>query len=342
MPTALRLIDANANRAREALRTMEDAARFLLDDAPLAEGLKNLRHDLAQALKPLAQLEYHRDTPGDVGTRISTASEGVRAGAPDVALAAGKRLSEALRVMEEYAKTLPWEREAPMTIAAQLEQLRYRGYTLEQQLNIRLGSGRARQWKLCVLLTQSLCRLPWERVLDDALAAGADCIQVREKNLESGPFLAHARAVVARVRRANTGASVIVNDRADLALLAEADGVHVGPHDLTVAQVRRLAGRQLLVGVSTSSLADAKAAKEAGADYCGVGPMFPTTTKDKPVVGLDYLRLYLAQAGMPPHLAIGGISPANAAQVRAAGALGLAVSSCVCASESPADAVKAL
>src|SRR5690242_7661548 len=124
MPTALRLLDANANRAREALRTMEDAARFLLDDAPLAEGLKHLRHDLAQALKPLAQLEYHRDTPGDVGTQITTASEGVRGGAADVALAAGKRLSEALRVMEEYAKTLP----SGPAIGAQLEQLRYRGY----------------------------------------------------------------------------------------------------------------------------------------------------------------------------------------------------------------------
>lgn len=338
MPTVLRLIDANANRAREALRTMEDAARFLLDDAPLSESLKNLRHDLAQTLKPLAGLEFHRDTPGDVGTRISTPSEGARGGAGEVALAGGKRLSEALRTMEEYAKTLP---HGP-AIAAGLEQLRYRGYALEQQLNVRLGSGRARQWKLCLLLTQSLCRLPWERVLDEALAAGADCIQVREKTLESGPFLAHARAVVARTRRAGTGASVIVNDRPDIALLAEADGVHVGPHDLTVAQVRQLAGRQLLVGVSTSSLDDAKKATADGADYCGVGPMFPTATKDKPVVGPEYLRQYLTTPGLPPHLAIGGIHPANAAQVRAAGALGLAVSSSVCASETPGAAAAAL
>ncbi len=331
MPTVLRLMDANANRAREALRTLEDAARFLLDDAPLSEALKNLRHDLAGTLKPLAALEFHRDTPGDVGTAITTPSEGARAGAADVALAAGKRLSEALRAMEEYAKVLP----QGATIATTLEQLRYRGYTLEQQLQTRLGSGCAKQWRLCLLLTQSLCRLPWEQVLDQALAAGADCIQVREKTLDSGPLLAHARAVVARVRAAQTGASVILNDRPDIALLAEADGVHIGPQDVSVADVRRLAGRQLLVGVSTSTLDDALHAKAAGADYCGVGPMFPTATKDKPVVGLDYLRQYLAAPGLPPHLAIGGITPANAPQVRAAGALGLAVSSSVCASEAP-------
>ncbi len=331
MPTVLRLMDANANRAREALRTMEDAARFLLDDAPLSESLKNLRHDLAQALKPLAALEFHRDTVGDVGTRITTASEGARGGAADVALAAGKRLSEALRAMEEYAKVLP----QGASVSGALEQLRYRGYTLEQQLQTRLGSGRARQWRLCVLLTQSLCRHSWERVLDEALAAGVDCIQVREKTLESGPLLAHARAVVARARAAGTGASVIINDRPDIAWLCEADGVHIGPQDLSVAQVRQLAGRQLLVGVSTSTLADAQKAKADGADYCGVGPMFPTATKDKPVVGLDYLRQYLGTPGLPPHLAIGGITPANAGGVREAGALGLAVSSSVCASAAP-------
>lgn len=338
MPTVFRLMDANANRAREALRTMEDAARFLLDDAPLSAQLKNLRHDLAQVLGPMTALAFHRDTPNDVGTAISTASEGTRENAGEVALAAGKRLSEALRVMEEYAKTLP----AGASVAGGLEQLRYRGYTLEAQLNLRLGSGRARQWKLCVLLTQSLCRLPWAQVLDEALAAGADCIQVREKELESGALLAHARAVVAQVRAAGSGTSVIINDRPDIALLAGADGVHVGPHDLSVTQVRRLAGRQLIVGVSTSSPTDAQKAKADGADYCGIGPMFPTTTKDKPVVGLDCLRQYLAAPGLPPHLAIGGIGPDNAAQVRGAGAKGIAVSSAVCGSEKPGKTVAAL
>ncbi len=334
----LRLMDANANRAREAMRTMEDAARFLLDDAVLSESIKSLRHDLAATLSPLAGMAFHRDTPGDVGTAITMASEGVRGSAAEVALAAGKRLSEALRVMEEYAKTLP----GGPGIAAGLEQLRYRGYTLEHRLNARLSSGRARQWRLCVLLTRAMCRLPWEHVLGEALLAGADCIQVREKTLESGPLLDHAGRVVARTRAAGTGASVIVNDRPDIALLAGADGVHIGPHDLSVAQVRRLAGRQLLIGVSTSSPADARQAKADGADYCGVGPMFPTATKDKPVAGPDYLRSYLATPGLPPHLAIGGISPANAAEVRAAGALGLAVSAAVCGSEDPGEIVKAL
>ncbi len=109
MSTALRLIDANANRAREALRVMEDVARFSLDDAALCAALKSLRHDLRAALEPLesrGNLLAWRDSPGDVGATISTHAEGVRHSLRDVAAAAAKRLTEALRAIEECAKTL--------------------------------------------------------------------------------------------------------------------------------------------------------------------------------------------------------------------------------------------
>jgi len=347
MPAALRILDANANRAREALRVMEDAARFLLDDASLAEPIKQLRHDLAAALSSIPNLAAHRDTPGDVGTSITTSAEQSRSSVAEVAIAAGKRLSEALRSIEEYAKVLPPLQEMQSPVAAIVEQLRYRGYAVEQKLNAALASGRAKQWRVCLLLTESLCKLPWQDVLDQALDAGVDCVQLREKQLEASEFLERATVVAERCRAA--GATSIINDRADLAFLAGADGVHLGQTDLSPHAVRQLVGHQLLVGVSTSNLQEAHAAldasSEGGADYVGLGPMFPTTTKHKPVLaGPAYLREYLADARLQtlPHLAIGGITPDNLPQLLDAGVQGIAVSSVVCAADTPGDVARRL
>src|SRR5687767_11875682 len=102
----LRIIDANANRAREALRVVEDYARFVLDEGAISAGLKQIRHDLAATLATVvSDAIYHRDTPGDVGTGTKTGSELAREDVGDVVTAAGKRLGEALRTIEEYAKT---------------------------------------------------------------------------------------------------------------------------------------------------------------------------------------------------------------------------------------------
>src|SRR6186997_2029720 len=108
MSSHARIIDANANRAREALRVMEDAARFALNDSKLTEQLKSLRHDLRAALDllPPGILEANRDTPGDVGTTISTSAEMDRHTLLEVVVAAGKRLSESLRSIEEVSKTI--------------------------------------------------------------------------------------------------------------------------------------------------------------------------------------------------------------------------------------------
>lgn len=339
MPSVFRILDANANRAREALRVMEEAARFILDHDALTRDLKTLRHDLAAALAGLP-LDAHRDTPGDVGTTISTASESHRASSAHVAQAAGKRLSEALRAIEEYAKTLPTP-DGAVPLAARVEQLRYRGYDIEQRLNSAMTGASARQYKLCVLLTQSLCRPKrWSDVLNACVENGADCIQLREKELDAGPLMELAALTVAICRPA--GVTVIINDRPDVALAAGADGVHLGQSDLPCREVRKLVGRQLLVGVSTSKIEQAHAALAGGADYCGVGPMFPSSTKHKDViVGAAYLREYVAWNRLP-HLAIGGITLENIASLVDAGARGVAVSSVVCSSDQPARVVRQL
>lgn len=336
MSPLARILDANANRAREALRVMEDLARFVLNDDALCADLKAQRHALTSAIGALpmdaAQLLASRDTPGDVGTEIKTTSELDRPSLHAVAVAAGSRLSEALRSLEEAAKAT-----AAPDAARAFERARYAGYTLDKRLRTALGSGLARQWRLCVLLTESLCtHHPWQRVAELALEGGADCIQLREKSLDGGELVRRAAHLLELAKP--HGASVIVNDRADVALAAGAHGVHLGQTDLSVAHVRGLAGHRLLIGVSTSNLDQARAAARAGADYCGVGPMFPTTTKHKDViVGPAYLREYLADpiASRLPHLAIGGIDVARAPELWAAGGRGNAVSSAVCGSTDP-------
>lgn len=346
-----RVIDANANRAREALRVLEDAARFLLDDHNLSATIKQVRHELRAALHAAFHpgvLEANRDTPHDVGTTITTSAEMRRADVLDVVVAAGKRLSEALRVIEEYGKMLGTpdvchgsDKDACATpFSEAVEALRYRCYEIERELTIRMGSGRARQWGVCVLLTESLCTLPWLDVLDAVIEAGADCIQLREKDIPDGKLLGRATVVATRCRAA--GIVSIINDRPDIALAAGADGVHVGQEDLPVEFLRRLAGRRLIIGVSTSRIEQAEAAVRSGADYCGLGPMFPTATKEKRcLAGPAYVTRYTTRL-TAPHLAIGGVTPENVEQLVAAGARGVAVSASVCRSASPGTVVQRL
>src|SRR6266566_2731140 len=125
-PRALRILDANFNRAREALRVIEDYARFALNDEGLCASLKQLRHDFTVAILPWVQEAIlHRDTPNDVGTDVKTATELRRQDLAAVVTAAGKRLGEALRTIEEYLKTV-----SPSDAAA-VEGVRYRFYDLE-------------------------------------------------------------------------------------------------------------------------------------------------------------------------------------------------------------------
>jgi len=333
------MMDANANRAREGLRVMEDIARFVLDRGDLSSTAKHIRHDLADAVAqatrdPLGRLAS-RDVEGDVGTSISTPSEARRGGWRDLARAAAGRTSEALRVLEEAAKML----DQP-DAAARIEQCRYRTYTLERDLVLSLPSDHAKQWRLCVLLTESLCtHHDWKAVATMAIAGGADCIQLREKTLPDAELLKRARSLVDMCRSAPTHTALIVNDRPDIAALSNAHGVHLGQGDLPVRAARELLGTDAIIGVSTSNLDEARAAQAHGADYLGVGPMFATTTKHKEqIVGPAYLSALLADPTLAQtrHLAIGGITPERIALLP--GVRGVAVSAAVCSAADPMDA----
>jgi thiamine-phosphate pyrophosphorylase len=157
-----------------------------------------------------------------------------------------------------------------------------------------------------------------------AIADGARVVQVRVKDAPAGDVLEIARRVIALARP--TGTLVLVNDRADLALLSGADGVHVGDEDLPPAEARRLVGPDLLVGRTCRTLAEAEAALAAGADHVGFGPIFGTRSKALTVAprGLAPLREVAARLHAPV-VAIGGITAATIAEVAAAGAACAAV-----------------
>ena len=178
-------------------------------------------------------------------------------------------------------------------------------------------------------------------VVAAALAAGAPAIQLRDKQASGAELFEAARALRELTRR--FGALLFVNDRLDVALAAEADGVHLGPDDLPVGAVRRSVSRGFLVGFSTDDPAAAQEAVAAGADYLGCGAVYATGSKADPgeVIGLGRLD-QVARAVPAPVVAIGGITRVRAAEVAGTRAAGVAVIGAVMQAADPGAAVAEL
>ncbi len=335
-PDVLRLIDANYNRAREGLRVVEDFSRFVRDDEATVEAIKGIRHALQTALASvIGEAVLHRDIANDVGTQITTATESSRADLHAVVAANSRRIPEALRAIEEASKTID------PAIGRAVERVRYDYYAIEQRVLSTLRPvDRLAAVKLYVLITEAVCKRPWLEAAEQALVGGADCLQLREKSLEGGELLARARKLVELCRAHRK--LCIINDRADVAILSRADGVHVGQGDLPCADARKVVGADAIVGVSTHELAHAKRAELDGADYIGVGPVFRSGTKPREfVAGLDYAR-EAARAVRIPTIAIAGITHENAGDVVSTGVSGIAVTACVVGADDVADAARRL
>lgn len=187
---------------------------------------------------------------------------------------------------------------------------------------------------LYVILDRAAARgRPLEEILDATIVGGCRMVQLREKEWPSGRLLPLAARLRARCREASV--TFIVNDRVDLALVLDADGVHLGQDDLPVRAARPLLRRGMILGVSTHSVAQARAARDDGADYVAVGSMFPTGTKpDFELVGPGLIRTLRPEIGVPL-IGIGGITVENVREVIRAGAGGVAVISAVCGAPDP-------
>lgn len=178
-------------------------------------------------------------------------------------------------------------------------------------------------------------------VVEAAVAGGASMVQLREKTASTRDFVDLARGLLARLRP--HGVPLLINDRVDVALAANADGVHVGQDDMTPGDVRALIGPDRILGLSVTGEAETRAAAGQPVDYLGAGPVFATFTKKDAGApqGLSGLATMLSLATVPV-VAIGGIGAANAADVMAAGASGLAVVSAICSAPDPASAAATL
>jgi thiamine-phosphate pyrophosphorylase len=175
-----------------------------------------------------------------------------------------------------------------------------------------------------------------------AIAGGADIIQLRHKTLARGELLAAARRL--RELTASEGRLLVINDHVDIALLSEADGVHLGPDDLRIESARRIGGARLLIGASASSPEAASAALALGADYLGSGPAFATPIKsEKQVIGPAGVAAVAAAVGAGvPVFAIGGIDESNVGQLTALGLRRVCVIRAVSDAADPEAAVRRL
>ncbi|MBN2590162.1 MAG: thiamine phosphate synthase [Sedimentisphaerales bacterium] len=334
-----RIIDANFNRAREALRIIEEFCRFALNSKSLSARVKELRHQLCNSIAQLDsdRLISSRDTLSDVGVGQVIASQSSRNDLKDCLTAGCKRLVEALRVLSEVIQI------HNKAIAKQIEQLRYAAYTLEKDIVlISEPLEKYRKVHLYIIITSNY---PAEilSLASQCATSGADCIQLRAKQMQNDDLFAAAIEFVKICR--DNGVCSVINDRLDIAIASDADGIHFGQNDLPLECVRQLEQKPMIIGKSTHSLEQLKSACDEYPTYVGLGPVFATTTKPTAEpVGLDYVNkatTFLAEEPVG-HVAIGGITMENVEQVLNAGADCIAVCNAVTKAHDPSQACKAL
>ena len=333
-----RLIDANLDRAREGLRVIEDWCRFGLDRQDLVIPLKDWRQQLGQLHADCYR--QARSTATDPAAGLSHPAQQSRTDSTQVLKANASRVQEALRVIEEFART--GDAELARTAAS----VRYALYDHEVRIleacgrNLRLQ--RLDRSRLCLITDPggSDCSAEMLKRVELALATGVSLVQYRRKQGTDALRLQEARQLAELCQAYQ--ALLIINDRIDLALLVNADGVHLGQDDLPHAAARQLMGPEKLIGRSTHRLAQLEQAQEEGADYLGVGAVYATATKaDRTAAGLGWVRDASASARIP-WFAIGGINGDNITEVLAAGASRVAVVSAIMGASDPAAAARQL
>jgi thiamine-phosphate pyrophosphorylase len=334
---SLRIVDANLNRIGESLRLLEDIARLMLNDATLAKQLKALRHELeVRELSVKKQLLQARNVEGDVGINIEVPEQAEGRELAATVVANTRRAQQSLRVIEELAK-IPSIKLEP----EKFKKARFSLYTIERELISRL----LRKDKVelisglyAVIDTRFLEGRGHVEVAAEAIEGGARVIQLRDKTMSERELLPIALKLKGLCAEHNL--LFIVNDYLDVALAADADGLHLGQDDLPIPVARRLLPIDKIIGCSVTNVDQAIAAQSEGADYIAAGSIYPTNSKEVvEVIGLERLSLIKSEVRLPL-VAIGGITQDNVAEVMAAGANSVAVISAILGAESPKEAAR--
>ncbi len=310
---AIRILDANINRCAEGIRVIEDLVRFQFCREDLTKKLRDIRHFLRKSYAHLDErFILARNADEDVGKEISKKSDlDKKINLKQICNANFKRITEALRTIEEYSKII-----GEYNLSKEVEDRRYEAYMIEKEVlnlfkvEIPMGLYGITGEEFAKGRTNVEC-------VKEMIKAGIKIIQYREKNKSLREKFIEAKEIAKLCKEA--GVIFIVNDHIDIALLVDADGVHIGQEDLPLVEVRKLLGSNKLIGLSTHSIDDATRAMKEDIDYIGAGPIFPTRTKDRAPVGLEYLEWVIKNVHIP-YVAIGGIKEHNLDEILFKGA----------------------
>ena len=335
-----RTLDASANRSAEAVRVLEDILRFCLDDAFLSQEAKAIRHELAiifsrEDLQARIRL---RDVLRDVGVSTTVAKTPPRTEIKHVVAANAARASQSIRSLEECSRLV-----VPAVTTA-FEQLRYRIYTLEKAaMTTIISENRLADVSLCVLLDVDRPKTEFKTLVGQLLAAGVNMIQLRDKKANTSLLCERTKTITQQARQyaeSTTGKRrciVLVNDRADVAVAANADGVHLGETDLPVNLARKVCGHEFIIGRTAHSIDEAKQAVLDGADYLGVGPCYPSNTKQFKEFATDTFLRDVSEEIRLPVFAIGGITSDNLDRLVRLGVKRVAIASSITDAADPGE-----
>ncbi|MDD4169384.1 MAG: thiamine phosphate synthase [Desulfotomaculaceae bacterium] len=322
-----RIIDANLNRAREGIRVVEEISRFYLNDQDIFLKLKELRHQLIEGEKFLGiRAIIFRNSSSDVGNKPHQI-ENDRGNLRELLEANANRVEESLRVLEEFSKLYGYTGEL-------FKKARFSMYELEQKIFLKLP--KPLDYSLYLATDDHYLRQGnIYDIIEQALKTGVTILQYRCKEKTDKEMFVEAQKFRKLTQQYNI--PLIINDRLDLALAVDADGIHLGQDDLPFEIAKKLMGERV-IGISAHTYEEGHAALLAGADYIGVGPVFETQTKKdaNPPCGMENIACIKKEFPKAKVIAIGGIKLKNAAGVLTAGADGLAVVSSILGSSEPA------
>ena len=324
----LQIIDANLDRAREGLRVLEDWARFGLGRNDFVKRIKNFRQILGK--NHLKVYKQSRNYIEDECKGLTHQEQSKRKSPDQIISSNAGRVQEALRVIEEFSRL---HNQELSKIAAEI---RYEIYTLEIELlsfsKFKKSEEILKENDLYVITDQKENLL---EIIEAILIAGVKIIQHRFKKGTDKDHLEEAIEIKNLCKKYNS--LFIINDRVDIALASNADGIHLGQDDLDLKTARKLLGNSKIIGVSANNEIDISNALKEGCDYIGIGPVFETATKkNKKPIGIERIKTLTKDLNIP-WFAIGGIKANNISYLKSNGFKKVALVSQLMNSEDPKE-----
>ena len=325
------IIDANLDRAREGLRVLEDWCRFGLSREDLVVEIKDCRQKLGQ--KHLKRYKISRFTSQDPTPQLTHPAQNLKQSPYDLICANSSRVQESLRVIEEYALILD------KNLSDLASEIRYKIYKLE--IDIISADEKFKRKKILEEANVYVITSPKDNLIEiiqKSLSAGIKIIQLRIKDNILQKDIDQAKEISKLCKENN--ALFIINDRVDIALLVDADGVHLGQQDMKVKDARNILGKSKIIGLSTENINQMKNYKNEWIDDFGLGPIYQSRTKNKQPIGISAIKNINNIS--TPIFVIGGIDFNNINELKNAGVKKVAIVSTIMDSSDPLEDSKKL